>query len=120
MNLYFWKSLINWKQRHYQTSPDHSRNPCTLANSYIHNLCHCPFLPNRFLLNSSQQNKDQINNLDLKTCLLMNVSYCEQTKNAHNFTVVLYNPLSRVVSHHITLPVDFNSNWKITDQNGTI
>ncbi|RZC32449.1 lysosomal alpha-mannosidase [Asbolus verrucosus] len=51
-----------------------------------------------------------------KTCLLSNVSSCPQTK-ADQFTVAIYNPLSRVVSSPINLPVD-TQNWKILDPDG--
>lgn len=50
--------------------------------------------------------------LKLTTCLLSNVSICE-TSQKSKFIVVVHNPLSKMVSHYVHLPVDEN-NYKIT------
>ncbi|XP_968354.2 lysosomal alpha-mannosidase [Tribolium castaneum] len=54
--------------------------------------------------------------LKLESCLLANVSVCLQAK-ADQFTLTVYNPLSRVVSSPISIPVE-TENWKIVDSNG--
>lgn len=55
--------------------------------------------------------------LDFDSCLLANVSYCEQS-DSDKFTVAVYNPLSRPVTSPVNLPVN-SENWKITDPDGT-
>ena len=56
------------------------------------------------------------NDLQFKSCLLANVSYCPETKS-DQFTLVVYNPLSRVVSSPISVPVDTET-WSIVDPEG--
>lgn len=46
----------------------------------------------------------------------MNVSRCEQS-NLDRFAVVVFNPLSRYVTHYVRLPVNGNS-YAITGPNG--
>lgn len=54
--------------------------------------------------------------LKLSSCLLTNVSICETTQK-DRFLVVIHNPLSRVVSHYVHLPVEGDS-YKITGPDG--
>ena len=54
--------------------------------------------------------------LKLSSCLLTNVSICETTQK-DRFLVVIHNPLSRVVSHYVRLPVEGDS-YKITGPDG--
>lgn len=55
-------------------------------------------------------------NLSFKSCLLANISYCEESR-VEKFVVIVYNPLSQTVSHHVRLPVDTDS-FTVTDFNG--
>ncbi|XP_044269680.1 lysosomal alpha-mannosidase-like [Tribolium madens] len=57
-------------------------------------------------------------NLNLKHCLLTNVSICEATKS-DRFVVTVYNPLERPVTHYVRLPVP-NGNFKITGPDGEV
>ncbi|KAJ8919704.1 hypothetical protein NQ315_006232 [Exocentrus adspersus] len=43
--------------------------------------------------------------LDLKSCLLSNISICAEA-DADQFHVLVYNPLARPVSHYVQIPVD--------------
>uniref|UniRef100_A0A1Y1KZL6 Alpha-mannosidase n=1 Tax=Photinus pyralis TaxID=7054 RepID=A0A1Y1KZL6_PHOPY len=45
--------------------------------------------------------------LTFKSCLLANISVCEESRK-QKFVAIVYNPLSRKVSHHVRLPVDTN------------
>ncbi|KAI4469631.1 alpha-mannosidase [Holotrichia oblita] len=54
--------------------------------------------------------------LNLKHCLLANVSICEVSQ-LNQFIAVVYNPLSRPVSHYVRLPVQF-SNLEVEGPNG--
>lgn len=54
--------------------------------------------------------------LQFKSCLLVNASYCAETKS-DSFTILVYNPLSRFISSPVSLPVD-STDWVITDPNG--
>ncbi|GJQ83732.1 hypothetical protein Trydic_g20608 [Trypoxylus dichotomus] len=54
------------------------------------------------LLSSSSLNNE---NLRLKTCLLANISVCPISQS-NQFIAVVYNPLSRPVSHYVRLPVN--------------
>ncbi|XP_017769969.1 PREDICTED: lysosomal alpha-mannosidase-like [Nicrophorus vespilloides] len=54
--------------------------------------------------------------IKLESCLLSNVSYCHPSK-ADQFTVAVYNPLSRNASHYVRLPVD-KTRFQITGSNG--
>ena len=38
-------------------------------------------------------------------CHLMNISQCSVSENSNHFTIILYNPLSRDVSHWVRVPV---------------
>lgn len=46
-------------------------------------------------------------NLDIKLCLLANVSHCEAS-NSERFVVVVYNPLSSEITDYIRLPTNNN------------
>lgn len=50
------------------------------------------------------------------SCLLANISTCE-TSNKKSFAVIVYNPLSKYVSHHVKLPVT-STVFQIVDPNG--
>ncbi|KAJ8939539.1 hypothetical protein NQ314_011106 [Rhamnusium bicolor] len=56
------------------------------------------------------------NDLNLKSCLLSNVSICTES-DKDEFTVLIYNPLSRKSSHYIQIPVS-DGTWKITGPSG--
>ncbi|GJQ67661.1 hypothetical protein Trydic_g16491 [Trypoxylus dichotomus] len=56
--------------------------------------------------------------INFVSCLLANVSYCEQS-NLEKFVVAIYNPLSKYVNHYVRLPVNGDS-YIITGPNGTI
>ncbi|KAJ8939540.1 hypothetical protein NQ314_011107 [Rhamnusium bicolor] len=56
------------------------------------------------------------NDLNLKSCLLSNVSICVES-DKDEFTVLIYNPLARSVSHYIQIPVN-DGTWKITGPSG--
>ncbi|PSN38675.1 hypothetical protein C0J52_08895 [Blattella germanica] len=43
--------------------------------------------------------------LNLKSCMYLNISKCEVTENETNFVVTVYNPLSRNISHYVRFPV---------------
>lgn len=51
-----------------------------------------------------------------KTCLMSNVSSCSPSRS-HKFTVAVYNPLSRVVSSPIDIPISSQA-WTIVDLDG--
>ncbi|KAK4872844.1 hypothetical protein RN001_014873 [Aquatica leii] len=55
--------------------------------------------------------------LVFKSCLLANVSHCEESQK-ERFAVSVYNPLSRKVSHHVRLPVD-TLKFTVSGPNGT-
>ena len=61
----------------------------------------------------------QLSQLDLSQtdCPALNISQCEVTESAETFLVVLYNPLSRPVSHHVRLPVPSTS-YQVYDHLG--
>ncbi|CAH0546121.1 unnamed protein product [Brassicogethes aeneus] len=59
----------------------------------------------------TSDNKDILLNLDLQTCLLSNVSICT---TAEKNVIVVYNPLSRPVSHYVRIPVPEGS-YKVYD-----
>ncbi|KAF5294472.1 hypothetical protein FQR65_LT01598 [Abscondita terminalis] len=54
--------------------------------------------------------------LSFKSCLLANVSICEESQN-DRFVVSVYNPLSRTTFHHVRLPVN-NLKFTITGPQG--
>ena len=54
--------------------------------------------------------------LALSTCLLSNVSIC-LTSQKDKFMVVVQNPLSRLITHYVRLPVDGTS-YRITGPDG--
>nr|CAD7429112.1 unnamed protein product [Timema monikensis] len=56
-------------------------------------------------------------NLELKSCLLLNISLCEETESSEDFLVTIYNPISHVVSQYVRLPVSGDS-YTVTDYNG--
>lgn len=55
--------------------------------------------------------------IDFKLCLLSNISICDST-NLSNFTLVVYNPLSRNVTSYIRLPVDDDANYTVVGVDG--
>lgn len=54
----------------------------------------------------------------MRLCLLVNVTHCKQS-NAEKFTVAVYNPLGKHVSHYVRLPVNAVS-FKITGPDGKL
>lgn len=50
-------------------------------------------------------------------CNLLNISMCQATENNKQFTMTVYNPLGRAVSHWVRLPV-IGKSFVITDPNG--
>ncbi|KAJ8951626.1 hypothetical protein NQ318_012296 [Aromia moschata] len=58
------------------------------------------------------------NNLNLESCLLSNVSICNES-DKDEFTVLIYNPLARKTSHYIQIPVN-DGTWKLTGPSGEI
>ncbi|KAF5279394.1 hypothetical protein FQA39_LY05504 [Lamprigera yunnana] len=54
--------------------------------------------------------------LTFRSCLLANISHCEESQN-DTFVVALYNPLSRKVSYPVRLPVNGNV-YNVTDPKG--
>lgn len=58
------------------------------------------------------------NDLNLKSCLLSNVSICAES-DKDEFTVLIYNPLARTTSHYIQIPVN-DGTWKVTGPSGNI
>nr|CAD7587762.1 unnamed protein product [Timema genevievae] len=56
-------------------------------------------------------------NLELKSCLLLNISLCEETERSEDFLVTIYNPISHPVSQYVRLPVSGDS-YIVTDSNG--
>ncbi|KAJ8982145.1 hypothetical protein NQ317_011291 [Molorchus minor] len=56
--------------------------------------------------------------LNLKSCLLSNVSICAES-SGDNFNLLVYNPLSRSASHYIQVPVN-DGEWKITGPSGEV
>lgn len=60
---------------------------------------------------------ESTDDFEFDSCLLANVSSCEQT-NSDKFTVVVYNPLSRKTTTTVLLPTYDRTNWKITDPDG--
>ncbi|XP_018575534.1 lysosomal alpha-mannosidase isoform X2 [Anoplophora glabripennis] len=55
-------------------------------------------------------------NLNLKSCLLSNVSICSES-DKDQFNVLIYNPLARTTSHYIQVPVN-DGTWKVTGPTG--
>ncbi|PSN38670.1 Lysosomal alpha-mannosidase [Blattella germanica] len=43
--------------------------------------------------------------LNLRSCMYLNISKCEVTENETNFVVTVYNPLSSNISHYVRFPV---------------
>ncbi|KAJ8951627.1 hypothetical protein NQ318_012297 [Aromia moschata] len=58
------------------------------------------------------------NDLNLQSCLLTNVSICNES-DKDEFTVLIYNPLARKASHYIQIPVN-DGTWKLTGPSGEI
>nr|CAD7445524.1 unnamed protein product [Timema bartmani] len=58
-------------------------------------------------------------NLELKSCLLLNISLCEETESSEDFLVTIYNPISHPVSQYVRLPVSGDS-YIVTDYNGKL
>ncbi|XP_044750282.1 lysosomal alpha-mannosidase isoform X3 [Coccinella septempunctata] len=56
-------------------------------------------------------------NIEFSSCPLSNVSSCPFTENTENFTVTVYNPLSRPVTHFVRFPV-LGEAYQITDDAG--
>lgn len=48
-----------------------------------------------------------------RPCLLLNVSHCEYTERKDNVEFIVFNPLSRNVSHYVRIPVT-EGTYKIT------
>nr|CAD7453459.1 unnamed protein product [Timema tahoe] len=58
-------------------------------------------------------------NLELKSCLLLNISLCEEMESSEDFLVTIYNPISHPVSQYVRLPVSGDS-YIVTDSNVNI
>nr|CAD7458127.1 unnamed protein product [Timema tahoe] len=59
---------------------------------------------------------NEASNLELKSCLLLNISKCDETELAEDFLVTIYNPISHSVSQYVRLPVSGDS-YTVTDSN---
>ena len=61
----------------------------------------------------------QLSQLDLSRtdCPALNISQCEVTESAESFLVLLYNPLSRPLTHHVRLPVP-SAEYEVYDHRG--
>ena len=61
----------------------------------------------------------QLSQLDLSRtdCPALNISQCEVTESAGTFLVLLYNPLSRPVTHYVRLPVP-SASYEVYDHRG--
>lgn len=55
-----------------------------------------------------QKEDTKLVELDVKLCLLANVSHCEAS-NSKQFVVVVYNPLSFAITDYIRLPTNYTS-----------
>ncbi|XP_067011637.2 lysosomal alpha-mannosidase [Anabrus simplex] len=55
--------------------------------------------------------------VSMTTCLLLNISQCQESEESSNFVVTLYNPLSRPVWRYVRLPV-VGKHFIIQDPNG--
>ncbi|KAF2883456.1 hypothetical protein ILUMI_22698 [Ignelater luminosus] len=64
-------------------------------------------------------NKEKDNTkVHLQTCLLSNITHCEAS-NSKRFSIAVYNPLSRSVSHYVRLPVN-STKFEITGSGGEL
>ena len=61
--------------------------------------------------------KKEHSNLEFKSCLLLNISACEETESNKQFIVTMYNPLSQKISQFVRLPVTGHS-YSIKDHLG--
>ena len=61
----------------------------------------------------------QPSQLDLSQidCPALNISQCEVSESAGTFLVLVYNPLSRPVTHHVRLPVP-STKYEVYDHRG--
>jgi hypothetical protein len=71
---------------------------------------------NRTIRELLRKNDEDEIDLQLSSCLLANVSICDTT-GKDRFLVVVQNPLSRVVTHYVHLPVE-GDNYKVTGPDG--
>ncbi|XP_065340981.1 lysosomal alpha-mannosidase [Cloeon dipterum] len=55
--------------------------------------------------------------LDFESCTQLNISQCATTESSDQFVVLVFNPLSRSVSHHVRIPVTMSS-YKVFDTIG--
>lgn len=56
-----------------------------------------------------------VDNVDIQSCLLSNVSICSSSNN-DQFNLILYNPLARSVSQYVQVPVQ-DGTWEVTNPN---
>nr|CAD7429116.1 unnamed protein product [Timema monikensis] len=70
----------------------------------------------RMAINNLLSDSNEASNLELKSCLLLNISLCEETESYKDFLVTIYNPISHVVSQYVRLPVSGDS-YTVTDYN---
>ncbi|PSN38672.1 hypothetical protein C0J52_08892 [Blattella germanica] len=54
---------------------------------------------------SSKLMRNESGDLNLRSCMYLNISKCEVTENETNFVVTVYNPLSRNNSNYVRFPL---------------
>lgn len=57
--------------------------------------------------------------MNLEPCMMLNVSQCATSEESDSFVVTVYNPLARVVSHFVRLPVPLSA-YKVLDPKGKL
>jgi hypothetical protein len=67
----------------------------------------------KVLLNSTL---DQLNGASVSFCQLLNISECRPIENQNNFTMIIYNPLTRKIRHWFRVPL-VTSDYKINKIN---
>ncbi|XP_071440327.1 lysosomal alpha-mannosidase-like isoform X1 [Hetaerina americana] len=55
--------------------------------------------------------------VSISSCLLLNISQCEVSEGSDPFTVIVYNPLSKIVNHTVRVPVS-GASYIVKDPNG--
>uniref|UniRef100_A0A1B6DE70 Alpha-mannosidase n=1 Tax=Clastoptera arizonana TaxID=38151 RepID=A0A1B6DE70_9HEMI len=74
----------------------------------------------RKLISKSELKENFPSEITLQSCMLLNISSCNITETFDSFVVTLYNPLSRIVSKNVRLPVPNNgSYYEVYDSSGT-
>lgn len=57
--------------------------------------------------------------LEMKSCLLSNISECSIASESKNFIMTIYNPLSRPVNYYARVPV-FGGEYSVLDPKGNV